>query len=108
VAAQAFNAAIAKAMPDGLGFDDFESTERVGLWMGLFDAPGCAIDSLFGCAGFSQPLGEDAPFDVSCASCQNRSKNPEYQRNLGPCQIAEGLCFFAVCRGAIIAYDAAN
>jgi hypothetical protein len=87
-------------LADGLTFDDFESTDQGALMIAVFqsDTPeSCAIEDLVACAGLAPPLNAEKHYDITCASCQGRSAQPEGV-DTGACPRGGESCFLAFCK----------
>ncbi len=98
------------AIANGLGFDDLKNPDDVVLFLAFYqqqdfqpqDATeepsqsSCRRVDLVACAGLAPPLG-GGEYDMSCASCQDGSRNPQ-SRNNGPCpKDSNTSCFLEKC-----------
>lgn len=105
--ADGLNQQLDGAIANGLGFDGLQNTQDVVLFMAFyqqqdFQAPDageeqslCRRVDLVACAGLAPPLG-GGEYDMSCASCQDGSRNPQSRDN-GPCPKYGAQCFLDAC-----------
>ncbi len=103
--ARGLNAAIAKAIPDGLGFDGLEEAEdTTPVLLVYFDqvdgAVNCAADQLFACGALDQRVPGDDNYDLVCASCQS---GPAAAVASAPCFTK---CFLQICANVSKSIDA--